>query len=87
MNMVTDSRKNNIKQETILRIFLEQRWTDEITNQLPCLNDLQMTEVITKTRHDLKIGFVIKPCCFDDDSMLFAIELFAIALLEIISDF
>ena len=47
-------------------------------NQSPCLNDLQMIEVITKTRSDLKIGFVIQPCCFDEDSTMFALELFAI---------
>ena len=44
-------------------------------NQSPCLNDLQIIEVITKTRSDLKIGFVIQPCCFEENSTMFALEL------------
>ena len=78
MNMVADSKKIGIKMEKLWGAFLQQRWTDEIIKRSPCLSDLQMIEVITKTRSDLKIGFVIQPCCFDEDSTMFAFELFAI---------
>lgn len=77
MNLVQQSRINNVVEQEVRNSLLKQRWSEQILKHSPCLDQFQEATVIGNVARELNFTHLISSWVSDED-VEFGLELFSI---------
>ena len=77
MNLVRESKKKKLSQKKLTRTLLEHRWSYDIVQNSPCLDENQEYDVIRKTAEELNLVQDIHAWAPEED-LAFGIELYLV---------
>ena len=80
VNLVQESRKRNLKEETLWNVLLKWRWSNVIIKESPCLDELRVAQVIVQSGQELNLRYGFNTCISSDseEELVLATKLFSV---------